>query len=213
MSYRVLFIEDSPENIGVFYGVNEEYFKSIESSPCHIETIELKEDMEETIKDIIDKKVDVIIFDYYLGESNQNIKYSGSDLLTEVGTILPNFPTFMLTSFGDDAENSKIDVNKVYDKEIYFDNPSKLNERIKKQILNYKESISNAEEELLILLEKSENEKLTIIEEERIIFLDDFLEKSNNSTSSIPTALKKITLDEKLDKLLLESKNILDRLK
>ncbi|HEY4543625.1 MAG TPA: hypothetical protein VIG40_03180, partial [Tissierellaceae bacterium] len=84
--------------------------------------------------------------------------------------------------------------------------------RVIKQVENYKARIKEAEERLQKLLKLKENDTLTLEQEEELIMLDSFLERSIDRKSSVPQNLKTITNEEKLQALLDKTDQLLHRL-
>jgi len=68
---------------------------------------------------------------------------------------------------------------------------NQLIEKIKSSVRKYKESIDDYEKELLGLIDKKRENKLTGKEEERLIELDTMLEKTIDKKNSIPKQWKK----------------------
>ena len=108
--------------------------------------------------------------------------------------IRPGFPCFVITSYDNDAVAEIEDVNLVYVKGLLTNgeqsNKAKFYDRIKAQIEKYKNSIELAQKELNKLLKKRESDTLDMAEEERIVDLDNFLEKSLDNYTSLPSQMK-----------------------
>lgn len=122
-----------------------------------------------------------------------------------------------MTSYDTDAIHASEDVNKVYDKEILHSDASKGNDpfliRLKSQYDKYHMRIINAQKELESLVKNSNERKLTIKEEERLIELDNFLEKSIDARNPVPIELKKVSNQENLIKLLSKVDKFIEEVK
>lgn len=125
----------------------------------------------------------------------------------------PNFPCFVLTSYDEDAVYDTDDVNLIYVKSLLTkedpDLKSKFYNKIHSQIQKYRTSIVDAQLELKSLLGKRSAGSISLQEEQRLIDLDDFLEKSLDSYNAIPKEMKKLSnlkniaiLIDKVDDLL-----------
>lgn len=157
--------------------------------------------LDEMIEKIISINPDAIITDFNLNEIKTDISYivpyDGVVLMEAYLNIRENFPFFVMTSFDDDAILISKDVNKIYIKEILHDplleKQAKANflERVEKQIQHYQAEIRRSEERLKTLLDLRKERKTTLKDEEEIISLDTFLEKSIDSKEAIPKEFKK----------------------
>ncbi|WP_018248799.1 hypothetical protein [Orenia marismortui] len=176
--------------------------------------IKLKSDILEIMKEIIEAKVDAIVVDYLLNEGDSSIHFNGADIVKQLEKEKIEFPSFILTSFDQDAENELIDVNKIYDKGKYYDYEKEdykiLNRRIKRQIENYRNLIKEAEENILKLKSK---EELTAKEKEDLIELDEFLVKTTSISSKLPKEFKTNSVEQKLDNIIEMASFLLEEVK
>jgi DNA-binding NarL/FixJ family response regulator len=166
-------------------------------------------DLNEMIDNILTTKVDALVADFDLNEEDSTIKYTGVELISKLLENREKFPVFILTSHEDKAIQEGDDVNIVYEKGRIFDSKEKLLEKIKSQIDKYTHSLYVAEDKIMTLLEKQSQANLTAVEEEELIRLDNFIEKSLGKKIAIPEKLKSkqesdglIELLEKADKIL-----------
>jgi PHP family Zn ribbon phosphoesterase len=128
-----------------------------------------------------------------------------------------------LTNKAADAKLHHIDPFKVIDKELVNVNPEieeekksglELIKNIRILIDNYRKEIADAKNELETLLEKADSSKtITALEEERIIELDSFLEKSFSKTNRIPNSLKTTHSLDVLSKLIEDTDELIRNLK
>ena len=180
MAYKVLFIDEEKSQQSEFM----EYMES--ASDLEVQCVYPKSDLEEMIQLIDELVPNAIVSDFLLNEIKEDIKYvvkyTGSELVNEYQRQRPAFPCFVLTSHDDEAVAKSDDVNVVYIKNLMHngekESKAKFYEKIKEQINKYRKSIEAAQSELSALVEKKRKDGLTLPESERMIELDDFLEKS-----------------------------------
>ncbi|WP_027340409.1 hypothetical protein [Halonatronum saccharophilum] len=204
---KIGYIDDKGSDLRIFQRRASEDFDEVVG-------IELKDNILEIIQEIIECRVDAIVVDYLLNEGNSNIHFNGADVVKKLEEEKIEFPSFILTSFDQDAENELIDVNKIYNKERYYDVENEgykiLNRRIRRQIENYRNLIKQAEEKILKLKNKGE---LAAKEKEALIELDEFLVKATSTSSKLPKELKTNTVEEKLDNIIEMANYLLEEVK
>lgn len=206
--YKILFIDEEKDTL-------QDFEDFVEKSPlkARLEPITLFPlgDLDEMIENIIKIAPDALISDYRLNELKTDIKYNvpynGVDLVEEFQRIRNLFPCFVLTALDDEAVNSSNDVNIVYVKNILYNKEegnakAKFLDRVISQIEHYKNKIESYKQELSSLIEMRKKGEADILVENRIIELDDFLEKSIDGKSVIPAEFKTLTNSNKLDNIL-----------
>jgi hypothetical protein len=198
MMYRILFIDESQEDIDSFKDYIEE-----KDSGKDFEVLSMfpLEDLDDMAEEIMNKHVDAIITDFRLNEYKEDIKYNvpydGACLVERIISEREGFPCFVLTSFDEEAIGKSEDVNVVYVKGILHvtETETKANanfaDRIKSQILHYKKRLETAEIRLLELIKKSSKERLDANEEEEMLNLDSLIEKSLDKKYAIPERVKR----------------------
>lgn len=209
--YKLLFIDEEKEQF--------EYFLDyVDGSDAKLKfeiitQLPLKT-LNEMIGQIIKINPDAIIVDYWLNEkksdleSNYNVPYNGVELVEEFQSIRQKFPCFVLTAKDGDAVSTSKDVNIVYTKSLMHNESSETNakatftDRVFNQIEHYKSRIENAKSQLSELLEIRIAGKADIDIENKIIELDDFLEKSIDAKNSIPSEFKSLSNSNRLDNIL-----------
>lgn len=204
MAYKVLFIDEEKEQQNDF----KDYMDA--APELEVECVFPEPELEGMIQKIDELTPCAIVCDFLLNEIKVDIKYAvkytGSELVNEYQRQRPAFPCFVLTSHDDEAVISSDDVNVVYVKDLLHngepDAKAKFYEKIKEQINKYRKSIDVAQSELSDLVEKKRQEGLSLQESERMIELDDFLEKSLNSYSALPKDLKRPETIDMLSKLI-----------
>lgn len=212
MAYKILFIDEEKSQHNLFLN-----YMDAAPNDMVIKCLFPESDINAMIARIDEEHPDAIVADYLLNDIktdvNYNIGYNGTDLLTEYRIMRPNFPCFVLTSYDEDAVYDTDDVNLIYVKSILTkEDPeikSKFYDKIYSQIQKYKTSIVDAQAELKSLLEKRAAGSISLQEEQRLIDLDDFLEKSLDSYHAIPKEMKELSnlkniaiLIDKVDDLL-----------
>jgi len=217
--YKLLYIDEDQEQIENFQNYIDDtntnnIFEVIPQLPLG--------DMEEMIEKILKANPDVIVSDFLLNENigalGYNVPYNGVELVEEFLAIRHKFPCFVLTAKDQDAVSDSEDVNLVYTKSLMTteieDTKAKVKftDRLIKQIEHYQSRITDAQKELQELLEvrKSGNADYKI--ENRIIELDDFLEKSIDATHSVPTEFKTFSNTQRLDNILSKVDELLKKL-
>lgn len=112
-----------------------------------------------------------------------------------------------MTSYDGEAVEDSDDVNFVYVKKVlHFSSADgekvSFAQRVKSQIDKYRIRIDNARKDLLYLIDKREKGEATVQDEERIVELDSFLEKTYGKEDSVPAGLKQMSNLEKLNTLI-----------
>lgn len=216
--YKILFIDEENDTLQDF----EEFVdKSSLKSAFEVITMLPLAEIDEMIEMIFKIAPDAIISDYRLNELKTDIKYTvkynGVDLVEEFQSIRNNFPCFVLTAVDDEAVSTSEDVNIVYVKSILHkaeieNSKSPFLARVISQINHYRSKIENSKKELADLIEIRKADKADIVIENRIIELDDFLEKSIDAKNIIPAEFKTLSNSNKLDTVLNKVDELLKKL-
>lgn len=207
MKYNIAFIDDEDKNIRKFKIIAED------DSDFNIVDIPFDEDINNFITNLASANLHAILIDFKLNRAK--VRYTGSDLIDILDKMLPGFPTFLLTSYESDGEDNVYDVNKVYRKDDYFEGGDKaesFHKKIKKQIEHYLSLVKDNENELKALVQKAQRGGLNLEEEERLVELDDFIEKSSLSNYKTPRDLKKVTNQDRLQELIAKANDIIQRI-
>jgi len=209
--YRALFIDESKDEIDDFLkyidSFNQSEIISVDSS-LPLKTID------EMVNFIISNKYDAVISDFMLNELREdidyNVPYNGVELFESLISRKPQFPFFIITSYDHEALVKCSDVNIIYIKDILSTNKTveeskaktKFIERIEMQISNYQKKIEESKSEFNSLLKENSKRILTAREEQRLIDLDDFIEKSIDSKLTLPANIKKSETLNEIQKLI-----------
>lgn len=217
--YKILFIDEEDDAIDDF----KDYADETTTSEQILVVAEFPQPtLEEMIQTILNINPDAIITDFMLNEKKTSIKYgveyNGIDLVKSFTSKRDGFPCFVMTSFDDDAVKESDDVNIVYIKEILHSEKSSnvkasFLEKVVSQIAHYRSRIESYENELKALIELRNNGTANIIDENRIIVLDQFLEQSIDRQSSIPMEFKELSNTLRLNEILLKVDNLLSKIK
>lgn len=215
MDYKILFIDEESTQHDLF----KDYFEQVcpEIIPLCEFPLATVNEMMQRIEELCP---DAIVADFRLNEIridiHYNVKYNGVELINAIREQREDYPCFVVTSHDDEAVNGSDDVNMVYIKDILkpvADNAKvTFAERITRQVDKYRSRIGNARKELSVLVEKQNNGDANVHDEERIIELDSFLEKSLDSYDSIPKELKKLSNLDRLNSLISKVDNLLMKL-
>jgi HPt (histidine-containing phosphotransfer) domain-containing protein len=217
MDYKILFIDEEETQHDQFL----DYFELVcpEITPkCMFPTSTI----EEMLGIIEEIKPDAIVTDFKLNDIKIDIKYTvkynGIELIKSIRSQMDDFPCFVVTSFDDDAVNDTDDVNLVYIKDVLKtkkdNDKAKVTfaERIISQIDKYQSKIGNAKKELMTLLDKRKAGNATAIDEEKIIELDTFLEKTYDNTFVVPKEMKRMSNLDRLNTLINQVDELLKKL-
>ena len=213
IEYKILFVDEEDEALENF-----EYYVYHRNSDKAIDLIAMvpHDNLDELLKYIEIENFDAIITDHKLNEKKSSIEYDGIELVRAIQAKKENFPCFILTGWDKEAVENGDDANIVYLKN--FEDPegdshATFLDKIKNQILKYRKKIKDSEDELLLLIEKSNEADLNASEEARLIELDSFIEKSTNQKSAIPEHLKGIKNLDELHKMIDSTDKLLEELK
>ena len=208
MKYKILFIDEEKNQHDNFL----DYMDKIEDK-VEVKCLYPEENMDMMLQIVEDEHPDAIVADYQLNEMKTeiqyNVSYNGAELVNAYREKRPNFPCFVITSYDNDAISTSKDVNLVYVKILMNggegDAKAKFHDKIVEQVCKYKKAINDAQTELTVLIQKKHEKCLSLHEEDRLVELDSFLEKSLDSYSTIPADIKRSKslehLSEAIDKV------------
>lgn len=177
--------------------------------------LELKIELDELVLDAIEEKLDLVIVDHLFSDTEPTIQYTGTDIVNKLHDEVLNYPAVILTSHEDDAER---EISEAYMPYLIFEkrviSTKELSDyfvrKLTLHIEKYKNNLKDKQSELLALIDKRKSEgELSYTEEERVIELDNFLEKSLRKKSSIPSSLKSPSVNDDLSKLISMTEEIL----
>lgn len=205
--YKLLFVDEEKETLEDFEDYVEDFPARVTLKP-HTEYP--LPSMEEMINRIIKISPDVLIVDFRLNEMKSdisyNVPYNGVDLVNEFQSIRYKFPCFVLTALDDEAISQIDDVNIVYVKNLIYKEEGKAKakflDRVTTQIEHYQANIEKAKDDLSALIKIREAGNADVNDENKIIELDNFLEKSIDAKNAIPTEFKSLSNTNRLDSIL-----------
>lgn len=216
MSYKVLFIDEESVQHDDFKDHFEKNWPDA-ARECMFPAPTIGEMLER----IEEEHPDAVVVDYQLNDKkvdiDYNVCYNGVELINALHMQLSDFPCFVLTSHDDNAVVDSLDVNLVYVKKVLLFSSKdgekvSFAQRVRNQVDKYRMRIANARKELSTLLEKRKKYTATAQDEERIVELDPFLEKTYGKEDSVPSGLKQMSNLERLNSLIEKVDCLIDRL-
>lgn len=202
--YNIIFIDEDKAQLRKF----KRYVKGFER--LNVEAIEPPEGIETIVDKIVEEDIAAIVCDFDLKEKNTT-DYYGSEVIEDILKVKPNFPVFIFTSHKEDALKFSETVHYVYDK-VNMNGDKSFLELVVKEIEKYQNKMDRWKKEFFELQKKFDNQELTIREEERLIELDNLIEKATDNRSSIPNHIK-AKQDNELHKLINDTEAILNQIK
>ena len=214
MKYKILFIDEEKRQQDEFADFMDHYQDRVELICCYpLSTLV------DTIAMIDELHPDAIVSDFKLNDIKDDIKYNvsfdGSELMDAYLDERPGFPCFVLTSFDDEAIYRSHDLNIVYPKrDLHPSKDDKITfaDRIIQKIVSYQAEISNAQERLNDLMELRRNNQATSKDEQELIELDSFLERSLGQKTQVPAGMKELSNMKRLNELIGKADAILTKL-
>ena len=214
MKYKILFIDEEKRQQDEFADFMDHYQDRVELICCYpLSTLV------DTIAMIDELHPDAIVSDFKLNDIKDDIKYNvsfdGSELMDAYLDERPGFPCFVLTSFDDEAIYRSHDLNIVYLKrDLHPSKDDKITfaDRIIQKIVSYQAEISNAQERLNDLMELRRNNQATSKDEQELIELDSFLERSLGQKTQVPAGMKELSNMNRLNELIGKADAILAKL-
>ena len=214
MKYKILFIDEEKRQQDEFADFMDHYQDRVELICCYpLSTLM------DTIAMIDELHPDAIVSDFKLNDIKDDIKYNvsfdGSELMDAYLDERPGFPCFVLTSFDDEAIYRSHDLNIVYLKrDLHPSKDDKITfaDRIIQKIVSYQTEISNAQKRLNDLMELRRNNQATSKDEQELIELDSFLERSLGQKTQVPAGMKELSNMKRLNELIEKADAILAKL-
>ena len=214
MKYKILFIDEEKRQQDEFADFMDHYQDRVELICCYpLSTLV------DTIAMIDESHPDAIVSDFKLNDIKDDIKYNvsfdGSELMDAYLDERPGFPCFVLTSFDDEAIYRSHDLNIVYLKrDLHPSKDDKITfaDRIIQKIVSYQTEISNAQKRLNDLMELRRNNQATSKDEQELIELDSFLERSLGQKTQVPAGMKELSNMKRLNELIEKADAILAKL-
>ena len=214
MKYKVLFIDEEKRQQDEFADFMDNYQDRVELICCYP-----LPNLDETIEMINEYHPDAIVSDFKLNDIKENIKYNvsfdGSELMDAYLEERPGFPCFVLTSFDDQAIYKSHDLNIVYLKrDLHPSKDDKITfaDRILQKIVGYQTEITQSQERLNELIELRRNNRATSQDEQELILLDSFLERSLGKKTQVPNGMKELSNMNRLNDLIGKADAILAKL-
>jgi hypothetical protein len=213
IKHRVAYIDENPDDSRKFQRHVAETLSVLVFLP--------EPNLDEFVEKLINSDADAFVVDFMLNEYRiavqEHITYTGAELLDKILEIRRGFPCFLLTSFDNHAVQMIGDVNYVYNKEII--NPEQqsggitLAEKIRIQIEHYKKDIEKVNDRFHELLNKSNEQDLTELEENELLKLDTFLESTINDYQALPLEKKNKLAVGRTNELIISTNELIALLK
>jgi hypothetical protein len=205
--FRIGYVDDDIDDIDVFCRFAKNCFEVETLQPTR------KSKIDDIVEWVKDSKISAIIVDYDLKEKD-SVGFFGNQVVEKVQEEFLNFPSFILTSYEDKAVNGTKDSDLIFDK--YFatkkddDKAEILKKRIRNKITSYKDTLKSAEKEYSDLVKKK---NMTLRQEDRLLELDSFIEKSKGTKGHISEILKTNNNCKKLGALIKKADMIIAEIK
>ena len=214
MKYKILFIDEEKRQQDEFADFMDNYQDKVELY-CRYPLSKL----EDTMAMIDELHPDAIVSDFKLNDIKEDIKYNvsfdGSELMDAYLDERPGFPCFVLTSFDDEAIYRSHDLNIVYLKrDLHPSKDDKITfaDRIFQKIVSYQTEIAKAQDRLNELIELRRSNLATSNDEQELIELDTFLERSLGKKTQVPAGMKELSNINRLNELIGKADAILANL-
>jgi len=209
--HRIAYIDESNDELIRFQQRMDDTFEVFATLP--------QPNLDEFVHELLTLNVKAFVADFRLNEYRSDtqgtIAYNGAELIEALLSIRQGFPCFVLTSYDNDAVTEIGDVNYVYPKEILTTSIGQvpLAEKIRIQIEHYQARIAKSNARFHELLRKSELTELTEVEENELLNLDSYLERSLNSHNVLPPEKKELLSIGRLNDLIESTQNLLKALR
>jgi hypothetical protein len=205
--FRIGYVDDDIDDIDFFCRFAKNCFEVETLQPTR------KSKIDDIVEWVKDSKISAIIVDYDLKEKD-SVGFLGSQVVEKVQEEFLNFPSFILTNYEDKAVNGTKDSDLIFDKYLNTkkdDNKAEiLKKRIRNKITSYKDTLKNAEKEYSDLVKKK---NMTLRQEDRLLELDSFIEKSKGKKGHISEILKTNNNCKKLGELIKKADMIIAEIK
>ena len=214
MKYKVLFIDEEKRQHDEFADFMDNYQEKVELTCCFPQPT-----LDATIAMIDELHPDAVVSDFKLNDIKEDITYNvdfdGSELMDAYLDERPGFPCFVLTSFDDQAIYRSHDLNIVYLKrDLHPGKDDKITfaDRIIQKIVCYQTEIAQSQDRLNELIELRRNNEATSEDEQELIELDSFLERSLGKKTQVPVGMKELSNMNRLNELIGKANEILAKL-
>lgn len=207
--YTVLFIDDSEQERHKFQRYANKYIEKRKN--IKVSTISPPQTIDDIINQVITEKTNAVVSDFNLRDTSPSTSYYGDEVINAILKVKPYFPVFILTNFEEDAWEQASSTHFVYNKKVLNDKKCDFLNLVEIEITKYYKRIENSKKEFATLNAQRIDDKLNSKGVERLIELDNFLEKTINQKVSIALEVEK-ERKEKLTKLMCNADSILKKI-
>lgn len=207
--YTVLFIDDSEQERHKFQRYANKYIEK--RGNVKVSTISPPQTIDHIINQVIAEKTNAVVSDFNLRDTSPSTGYFGDEVINAILKIKPYFPVFILTNFEEEALEQVGSTHYVYNKKILNDKKYDFLNLVEIEITKYHKRIEDWKNEFTVLNAQRIENKLNSKGIERLIELDNFLEKTINQKPLVAMEVKE-KQKEKLAKLTNDMNAILKKL-
>ena len=202
--FLIGYVDEDQDDVMYFETLFSDYFDIISYIP------DSSTEVDDIIEWVFANNLDLVIVDFNLKE-NHSVKFYGNCIIETLNELRYNFPMFIFTGFENDA---LIESDESIDDLIRYKNSAMKDykataKRILNKIEKYYSELNNSKMRHSELISK---ESLTPSEEDELLELDVFLEKSYGKKGTTPRSLKKSSYLTKLNELIDKADDIINNM-
>ncbi len=194
---EIVYVDEQPSeaNQVLRSAVNSGYF-----TQDQVTAVPPNPTLEETIESILPHGCKALIADYRLSEHMASVQFTGVELVREYQRRFHEFPCFVATSFADEAIRESIDANIVFPKSEFLlasdssessDSEVPFFLRVRRKVDEYTSLMELTVSEFNKLAAASAKGELGSEKVERLLRLDDMVERLRGQHLALPSHLKK----------------------
>jgi hypothetical protein len=207
--YSIAYIDEEEEHRDAF----QYYFDIYPEFEVHC-ILPSGKTIDDVVNEVVELNPDVVVVDYYLKYADPEVSDNGDAFIQRINDRKPLLPTMLFTSYVDKAKHSFLPPEKkltTFKKEkISNRDDDEFKNTVYEYISYYKELLKKYKTEFS---ELSLKETLTEKERGRLKELDIILESAPDRQTALPEKSKADETIEKLDDLILSTRELLDEIK
>jgi len=165
-----------------------------------VETILPESTLDAMVDVVAQSRCQVLITDYRLAEHQAGVQYNGLDLIHQVAQRFGDFPCFLTTNFVGQALGQMHDVNLIFPKMDYLGTAERVESelpffrRVRAKVDEFHAQRAILEQEFEELRLAAQSGTLDAEKLQRLLDLDDQLEKALGGRNAIPRIVKEKAL-------------------